>query len=99
MPIADTVPTSGDPAWIVDQIVEGLAALEIEDGRIIHLPTDVLPAGLHEGDVLRVRSSHRGPRARIEFEMDEEETASRRRALDERTRKLAATDPGGDLTL
>jgi hypothetical protein len=39
--------------WIVDEIEEGMAAVEIDSGKIIHLPLAVLPKGVKPGDVIR----------------------------------------------
>jgi DUF3006 family protein len=44
-------PTS---TWVVDQIENGIASVEINERTMITIPLAVLPRGVTEGDVLRV---------------------------------------------
>jgi hypothetical protein len=39
---------------VVDQIENGVAAVEVAGGKTITVPIGVLPRGVSEGDVLRV---------------------------------------------
>lgn len=40
--------------WVIDSIEEGVAALEIEEGKTVSVPLSTLPDGCKEGDVLIV---------------------------------------------
>ena len=40
--------------WVIDQIENGIASIEVDGGTIISIPRAVLPKGAKEGDVLRV---------------------------------------------
>ena len=44
--------------WVVDQIENGVAAVEINGNHVVTMPIDVLPKGVNEGDVLRVTIAH-----------------------------------------
>lgn len=87
--------------WIVDSIDEGLAAVEEDGGRIVHLPLWVLPDGVHEGDVLRVWRENTLPEgsATLRIETDRDATTTARRRAQEQLDRLAARDPGGDIAL
>ncbi len=39
--------------WIIDQIEDGVASIEVDGNRTITIPVAVLPKGVQEGDVLR----------------------------------------------
>jgi hypothetical protein len=41
-------------SWTVDSIEEGIAAVQQEDGRLLHLPAWLLPDGAREGDVMEI---------------------------------------------
>jgi hypothetical protein len=78
--------------WVVDSIEEGVASIELPDGRMVQLPTTVLPRGAKQGQILRVT-----------FELDEaatkraiaESAAQVRKGSEESTKR----DPGGDIAL
>jgi hypothetical protein len=40
--------------WVIDQIENGVAAVEINGDNVVTMPVEVLPKGIREGDVLRV---------------------------------------------
>jgi DUF3006 family protein len=40
--------------WVIDQIENGVAAVEINGDNVLTIPIEVLPKGVREGDVLRV---------------------------------------------
>lgn len=40
--------------WIIDQIENGVASIEVDGGAMISVPHSILPRGVHEGDVLKV---------------------------------------------
>lgn len=83
--------------WVVDSIEEGVAAVEEDGARLIHVPLWLLPEGCAEGDVLRARREGDG----IIVERDD---AARDEALRRsRERNDAARpnprDPGGPIRL
>ena len=45
--------TGSTQAWVVDQIENGIASVEIDGKATITLPIGALPKGVREGDVLR----------------------------------------------
>lgn len=40
--------------WVVDQVENGVATVEVAGERTITVPIGILPSGVSEGDVLRV---------------------------------------------
>lgn len=44
---------SRSTVWVVDQIEEGMAAVEVDGRAVIHVPLWILPSGVEEGDVLQ----------------------------------------------
>lgn len=46
-------PQASTSIWVVDQIENGGASIEVDGGSMITLPAAVLPKGTREGDVLR----------------------------------------------
>lgn len=40
--------------WVIDQIENGVASIEVDGKTMITLPRAILPRGVKEGDVLRV---------------------------------------------
>lgn len=40
--------------WVIDSIEQGIAALEVEEGKTVCVPVSALPEGCKEGDVLTV---------------------------------------------
>lgn len=85
--------------WTVDAIEEGIAAIEAE-GRLLHLPVTLLPAGVREGDVLSVDRDQDGDGCVLRIRVDHDAT---RAALDRSRAQLDAirptNDPGGDIVL
>jgi len=43
--------------WVIDQIENGVASVEINGNNVVTIPLEVLPKGVREGDVLRVTIS------------------------------------------
>lgn len=87
-------------SWVVDSLEDDVAALEGEDGRILHVPARWLPLGCREGDWLRVSREQTGRgKATLTFSADLEATRRARERLRKQVEELEARDPGGDITL
>ena len=85
--------------WVVDSIEDGVAAVEEDGARMLHVPAWLLPATVREGDVLRVSRRHEGAAATLRIEVDGD---AARQALDrsrEQVSRLSHTDPGGDIVI
>jgi hypothetical protein len=89
----------GGQQLIVDRLEGDLVVVELDDGRTLDLPRWMLPPGLREGDVVRATTEPAGDGWRVETRVDPEETARRRSAAQQTLERLAAKDPGGDITL
>lgn len=85
--------------YAVDDVGEGVARLERDDGRVFLLPVDLLPPGTRSGDVLGSSTCVAGDRSLTRWWRDE---AERRRRV-ERARaildRLSAEDDGADIAL
>ena len=85
--------------WIVDRFEGERAVLERALHESLTLPRALLPAGLREGDALRVTLRDDGVGTSLAFARDEAETrrraAENRRLLDQ----VKRTDPGGDIRI
>ncbi len=46
---------------VLDRIESGIAVLEFEDGSVLMIPADELPAGVTEGEFVRVRVERAPP--------------------------------------
>jgi hypothetical protein len=97
------MPHPNDQRWTIDAIEEGIARIEADGERIIHLPRSLLPSGAREGQVLRVTSTPGTGKIELTIEIDEAATAA---ALSRSKAQAAATmaasrkrDPGGDVSL
>ncbi|HEX6590018.1 MAG TPA: DUF3006 domain-containing protein [Longimicrobiales bacterium] len=82
--------------WVVDHIEERVAAIEVGGARLIHMPLEALPAGVAEGDVLRVTRD--GARVLIERD-DEARDAALARSRAQTTARPDPRDPGGPIRL
>ena len=89
--------------WTIDSIEEGIARIEADGGRVIHLPRSLLPSGAREGQILRVTSKPAKGKIELTIEIDEVATGA---ALAKSKAQSAATmaaskkrDPGGDVAL
>ncbi|MFL5605781.1 MAG: DUF3006 domain-containing protein [Gemmatimonadaceae bacterium] len=92
-----------DHLWTIDSIEEGVARLETDGERVIHLPRHLLPSGAREGQVLRVTSKSGKARSELTIEIDEAATAAAlARSRAQTTATMAASkkrDRGGDVSL
>jgi hypothetical protein len=78
--------------WVVDEIEEQTASIELAGGKMISVPLAILPAGVKSGDVLRATieiDAHATSQALADSaaQVKRGSDASRRR------------DPGGDVVL
>lgn len=89
--------------WVVDGIEEGVARIEEEGKAVIMVPAWLLPAGVREGQVLRVTCTGTARLATTVVEVDEEATdaalARSREQVERIARASRARDPGGDVAL
>ncbi len=85
--------------WIVDRIEGERAVLERALHETCTLPLGLLPAGVREGDALRVTMRAEGGGTTLTFVRDDAET--RRRAAEARALldQVKGRDPGGDIRL
>ena len=82
--------------WIVDSIEEGIAAIEEDGARLIHVPLWLLPDDAAAGDVLRARREDN----RITVERDDDARDEALRRSREQTRaRPNPRDPGGPIRL
>jgi hypothetical protein len=91
--------TDRQEVWIVDRFEGDYAMVERALHETLHFPRALLPAGLREGDALRVTVSAGGEEVRLVIARDTQETKQRateaRRILDD----LKKRDPGGKVEL
>ncbi|HWK89874.1 MAG TPA: DUF3006 domain-containing protein [Longimicrobium sp.] len=86
--------------WVVDGIEEGIARVEEEGGRLLHLSASLLPAGVREGDVLTVgRAADPDGSVRLHISIDRAATDAALARSREQVERLAGNDPGGDIVL
>jgi len=85
--------------WIVDRLEGDRAVLERAPHEMLALPLALLPAGLREGDALRVTARGDAAGSTLTFARDEAET--RRRAAEAKALldQVKGRDPGGDIRL
>lgn len=76
--------------WVVDQIEESTASIEVDGDQMITVPQRMLPKGVREGQVLRVT-----------IEIDEAATQRELKESEAQVKKgrKRGNDPGGDITL
>jgi Protein of unknown function (DUF3006) len=85
--------------WTVDSIEEGVAAVEEDGARMLHVPAWLLPVGSCEGDVLRVSRRDEGAAASLRIEVDRAATEEALGRSREQVSRLSRNDPGGDIVL
>lgn len=91
--------------WAVDAISEGVARIEEDGDRMIAVPVHLLPAGVREGQLLRVSSvaGEQPGSLIVTLTVDEKGTAAAlAKSKDVTSRAMSASrkkDPGGDVAL
>lgn len=76
----------------------GWAVLERKDGETFNVPCDWLPTGTEEGDVLSLELSAEAKVSTVNFDIDDEATAWRRKEAKELRSSLPQA-PKGDIEL
>jgi hypothetical protein len=76
--------------WVIDAIEEGMASVELEDGKMITIPRAALPKGAKPGDVLTLDIDHAATKQAVA-----ESAAQVARGREASKRK----DKGGDIAL
>ena len=92
---------SGDTRrWVVDSMEEGVAAVNDDGGRIVHVPAWILPDGTREEDVLTVERTPAGDGAcSLRITVDRAATEEALRISHEQVQRRLPHDPGGDIVL
>ena len=90
--------------WAVDSITENMARVEEDGERMLTVPRALLPAGVTEGQLLRVTRAPASEGADVlTVVLDEAGTAAAlaksKRKTDEIMEASLKTDPGGDVSL
>ena len=85
--------------WVVDSMEEGIAAVEEDGARMLHVPVWLLPAAAREGDVLRVSRRDEGAASSLRIEVDRAATEEGLGRSREQASRLSHNDPGGDIVL
>ena len=89
--------------WVVDSLEELTASIEVDGEAMITIPQSMLPHGVREGHVLRVKrqTSADGQRSTVTIELDEADTQRTMAASAKQVKRAGKQkqDPGGDITL
>jgi hypothetical protein len=91
--------------WAVDSIEDGIVRLEADGGRMLSLPVALLPAGVTEGQVLRVTRARgsEGDTVVLTIAVDARATsrtlAASKKAVTRTLGRSRRRDPGGDVSL
>ena len=89
--------------WAVDSIHEGIVRIEEDGEKMLSIPSHLLPAGVTEGQLLRVTRAPDGERAVLTIVIDKAGTEKAHRKSSETTAAALAEslkkDRGGDVSL
>ncbi|MBA3889506.1 MAG: DUF3006 domain-containing protein [Gemmatimonadaceae bacterium] len=85
--------------WTVDSLEEGIAAVEEDGGRMLHVPAWLLPDGVREGQVLSVQVEQRTGTSVVTVQLDRDATERAFARSREQLRGPTGNDPGGDIVL
>lgn len=86
-------------SWTVDSIEEGVAAVQDDEGVMIHLPAWLLPDGTREGDVVSVERREARGSVTLRLTIDRAATEAALDASRAQLARLQQDDPGGDIVL
>ena len=87
--------TDRQEVWIVDRFEGEYAAVEQALHEKLHVPRALLPAGVREGDALRVTVSAGGEEVRLAIARDARETKQRATEARRILGDLKKQNPGG----
>jgi hypothetical protein len=99
------MPEKSEHVWVIDGLEEGMVRVEEDGARMIVVPRYLLPAGVREGQVVRVTRGEgkSDESATFTVVVDEKATAKALRRSKERTTAAMAAskkrDSGGDVAL
>jgi hypothetical protein len=98
------MPQPTEHRWVVDGIEEGMARVEEDGARMITVPVYLLPAGVAEGQILRItRSAEQQQSVTVVIAEDAAATERAMAQSKAKTARMMATskqrDPGGDVAL
>lgn len=89
--------------WAVDSIQEGVARIEEDGEKMISIPSHLLPAGVTEGQLLRVTRAPDPEATVLTIVIDDAGTAkAHRKSIETTTAAMTESkkqDPGGDVAL
>lgn len=85
--------------WTIDSMEEDGAALETEGGRLVTVPSALLPEGAAEGMVVRVTTSSPESDQPLSIILDPAATAAALERSRAQLRRPTGEDPGGDIAL
>lgn len=85
--------------WTVDSIEEGIAAVQLEDGTMLHLPAWLLPDGAREGDVVAIEREPAGATVTLRLRIDRAATERALSTSREQLARLRQRDAGGDIQM
>ena len=85
--------------WVVDQVGEESATVEVDGKTFKTVPWWVLPRDVREGDVLRVQHDYREGRSVLMIVADHEERLLRLAESREQVAKAGGVDRSGDVVL
>ena len=91
--------TDRQEVWIVDRFEGEYAVVERALHETLHLPRALLPAGVREGDALRVTVSAGDEEVRLAIARDAQETSRRATEARRILGDLKQLDPGGKVEL
>lgn len=91
--------TERQELWIVDRFEGDRVVVERALHEVLTLPRALLPAGIREGDALRVGVTAATGESRLVITRDDVETRRREADAQRLQGKLASQDPGGNIKL
>jgi hypothetical protein len=91
-PIARATNGVSHHTWVVDVVEDDSTAVQIDGREITPLPRWLLPADVHEGDVLRVTHARTGSRSSVTIEVDRSAT---RLAVERSADQVRRAPPSG----
>ncbi|HEX8455174.1 MAG TPA: DUF3006 domain-containing protein [Longimicrobium sp.] len=85
--------------WTVDSIEEGIAAVQQDDGPLLHVPASLLPDGTREGDVVTIEREPSPGSITLRLRIDRAATEQSLAASRDQLARLRQRDDGGDIRL